>query len=153
MIVCHITHDLQTHAPWVAKNLQGALKNMNVTVLDNGVPRKAEDVLFADKVMETKANKGVWPTVELLLQYWLSKAPEEVKAFKVQVEDTRINLGDKKHGQTKDKNMERRLTIVFPEFLHQIIRATYSSNELKMDKEFFNEFASRFPAFRIPERL
>lgn len=122
-------------------------------VIENGRIRNAEDVSFADLVIKTKNNKGMWPTIELLLQYWMSKTPEDVKAFKVQVQDTRSDLRDKKFGQTKDKNMERRLTVVFPEALHNLIRVVYPASEMKMDREFFNEFAKRFPAFRIPDHL
>jgi hypothetical protein len=122
--------------------------------VSNGVIRKAEDVLFADEVLNTKGQKGLWPTIELLMKYWVSKAPEEVKAFKVQVEDTRSDLRDRKYGTTRgDKNMERRLTIVFPQALHNLIRAVYKADELKLDKLFFNEFAKRYPAFKVPEKL
>lgn len=124
----------------------------DVLTVSNGRIRKGSDLLFVEEVAKSK-EKGIWPTIELLMQFWASKAPEEVKAFKIQIDDTRDNLRDKEFGQTPDKNMNRRLTVVFPQALHDLIRVVFPANELKMDKEFFNEFATRFPAFRLPEKL
>ncbi len=122
-------------------------------VVSNGRIRSAESVAFADEVIECKKNKGMWPTIELLLGYWMKKSPEDFKAFKVQVDETRSNLRDSRFGQTPDKNMERRLTVMMPEALHNMVRAIYPSDELKMDKKFFAEFAKHFPMFQLPSSL
>lgn len=126
---------------------------MAVPVVSNGKIRESPDVFFAEKAIELKRNKGVWAVIEFLMKRWMSDSPEEVKAFKVHIEDTRSNQIDKKFGRTRDKVMDRRLVVVFPYELQRMIRALYHADELKMDRKFFNEFARRFPAFRIPERM
>lgn len=121
--------------------------------LMTGKIRDAGDVMFAEKVFDSKRDKGVWPTIELMIDYWTQKNPTDWKAFKIHLENTRNDLKDRKFGQTPDKNMERRLTMVFPEKLHYMIRAIYKPDELKMDKGFYLEFLKRFPIFQVPEKI
>ena len=124
-----------------------------IPVVDNGKIRNNHDVLFAEMAIQLKKNKGVWDVIEFLLKRWMSDSPDEVKAFKVHIDNTRSDQIDKEFGQTRDKTMDRRLVVVFPFELQRMIRALYPATELKMDTEFFNEFAKRFPAFRIPEKM
>lgn len=126
---------------------------MAIPVISNGRIRKSEDVSFAEKAIELKNNKGVWDVIDFLMKRWISDSPEEVKAFKVHIDDTRENQIDKKFGRTRDKVMDRRLVVVFPFELQNMIRALYRTDELSLDKKFFHEFARRFPAFRVPERI
>jgi hypothetical protein len=60
---------------------------------------------------------------------------------------------DPKFGQTDDKNMNRRLVMIFPTDLQFLIRKVYSVEELPFDKKFFQEFATRYKALRIPEKM
>jgi hypothetical protein len=115
---------------------------------------KAEDILFADKVIEARKNKDPWTVIEMLVEAWAKKTPEDFKAFKLHLSDTKSGLDDKKFGRTTgDKYMERRLTVVFPQDLMYMIRSIYKNDELPMDKKFFSEFAKRFRIFQIPEKL
>jgi hypothetical protein len=62
-------------------------------------------------------------------------------------------LIDKEYGSTKGgKQMERRFKLLFPTTLMLLIRAVYSADELKMDKKFYDEFATRYPGFRVAEK-
>ncbi len=122
--------------------------------IDNGKFRDASDVQLADKTLETRKNKGLWGTLELLVDAWAKKTPEEFQGFKIQIDAYRDGLVDPKYGQTKGgKDMERRFTMVFPQSLYMMIRSMYKADELNMDRKFLAEFANRFPMFRIPEKL
>ncbi len=126
----------------------------NFIAVDNGKIRGAHDVAFADRVMETKRNKGQWETIDLLVNEWAKTSSDDFRAFKVQMDDYRSGLFDRKYGTTSgDKNMERRFTMAFPEKLFHMIRAIYKANELPMNKTFYQEFGRRYPLFRVPEKL
>ena len=126
----------------------------NLIAIDNGRIRGADDVSLVDKVIETKNNKGVWETIEFLVNAWMKKTPEEFEGFRVQIDAYRDGLFDPKYGQTSGgKDMERRFTMSFPQSLYLMIRSIYKPDELNMDKKFLAEFARRFPFFRIPEKL
>jgi hypothetical protein len=125
----------------------------NFLAVDNGKIRGANDVAFADKVIETKKNKGPWETIDLLVNEWARTSPDDFGAFKVQMDDYRSGLFDRKFGQTTGgKDMERRFTMVFPEKLFHMIRAIYKADELPMNKPFYREFCNRYPLFRVPEK-
>jgi hypothetical protein len=125
---------------------------MNIIATDNGRIRDASDVLLADKVLESK--NDIWATIDLLVNAWEKKSPEDFKAFKVQMGDYRSGLFDRRFAQTKDgKNHERRFTMVFPEKLYNMIRAIYKADELPMDKKFYYDFLKRYPFFRVPEKI
>lgn len=125
-----------------------------ITAVSNGKIREAGDVELAEKVLEYKNEKGPWKTIELLVNAWAKKTPEDFQGFKVQLDDTRAGLFDRKFGQTKGgKDHARRLTMIFPEKLFWLIRSIYKADELPMNREFYNEFLRRFPFFMIPEKI
>ena len=127
---------------------------MDIQTISNGKLRRAGDVELADKALEMKKNKGLWDTLELLVNAWMKKTPKDFEGFKFQIDAYRDGLFDSKYGQTAGgTDMDRRFTMVFPEKLFFMIRTIYKSDELNMDKKFYAEFARRFPFFRIPEKL
>jgi len=108
---------------------------------------------FADLVFDLRQKGDPWVVIDHLIQYWIKSAPEEVQAVKIDVDDQRSMLIDKEYGTTKGgKQMERRFKLLFPTNLMLLIRAVYPSDELKMDKEFYDEFASRYPGFKVAEK-
>lgn len=115
--------------------------------------RSSNDVQLADKVVHMRKNKDQWETIEELVKAWMERTPEEFKAFKVYLNDTREVQVDSKFGTTKNKDQDRRLLLVMPRPLHDMIRSIYKPDELKMDKKFFMEFARRFKIFKIPEKI
>lgn len=121
-------------------------------ILDNGRIRDSEDIDLADNIIKAR-KKGPWEVVDLLVKAWIRKSPEEVQAVKVDISDQREMLIDKKYGQTKGgKDMERRFTLIFPTSLQLLIRTQYKADELPFDRKFYNDFAKRYPGFRISER-
>ncbi len=127
----------------------------NFLVLDNQTKtlRKASDVEVVDKILELKTLKGPWDVIEELIKIWYEKSPEDVQGVLISIGDMKGTRKDPLYGQTDDKNMGRRLIMVFPMGLQHLIRKVYSAEELPFDKKFFQEFATRFKAFQVPEKI
>ena len=127
---------------------------MDIQTISNGKLRQASDVQLADKAFEMKKNKGLWDTLELLVNVWMKKTPEDFEGFKIQIDAYRDGLFDSKYGQTAGgKDIDRRFIMSFPKKLFFMIRSLYKAPELPMDRKFYAEFARRFPFFKIPEKL
>lgn len=124
-----------------------------IFIADNGQIRNLEDVELAEKIIEKRAKKDPWAVIDELVQIWAKKAPDEVDAIQINVGQYRESLEDKKFGQTKlGKQQERRFKLSFPRTLMLMIRSVYKHNELEMDEKFFNEFAKRYPFFKVAEK-
>ncbi len=106
-----------------------------------------------DKILEMKKTKDPWEVVDQLVQIWYAKSPEEAQGVLVQVEDLKDTRKDQTFAETDDKNMNRRLIVLFPLALQALIRKVYTVEELPFNKPFFREFAKRYQAFQIPEKL
>ena len=127
---------------------------MVLLTVDNGKIRKAESIQAAEKIIEMRQKRGIWDVIDELIKIWAKIAPDEEQAVKMNIADYRENLNDRKFGQTVGgKHMDRRFTLAFPRSLMLMIRSQYKADELPMDKKFFFEFARRYPAFQIPEKL
>lgn len=128
--------------------------NINMLVIENtGRVTDKDKVEFADRIMELRDKKDPWVVIDELVYYWIKSNPEEVEAVKIDVQDQRELLTDKKFGSTKGgKLMERRFKLLFPTSLMLMIRAVYPHEELKMDREFYDDFANRYPGFRVAEK-
>lgn len=129
-------------------------------VLTNKI-RNARDLSFADEVFKAK-RQNPWRAIELIVEAWATKKPKQFAAYDKYIGDTRENLADKKYGLTKDSSRngrvsdrghDRRLKLIMPVDVERMIRVVFNTQELVMDKEFFDEFARRFPFFKIPEKL
>lgn len=120
---------------------------------DKGRILDAERVELADRVMELKNKKDVWLVINELVNYWIKTTPEDVEAVKMNISDARENLTDKKYGETKGgKDFDRRFQLIFPTRLNLLIRAVYPAEELPMDRQFYRDFAKRYPGFKIAEK-
>lgn len=131
------------------------LEKMAVDLIidDNGKKRKKSDIDFADDIIKLKNAKDQWAVIEKVLEHWVKSTPEESAALKVQLDDHREMLIDKEFGQTTGgKDMERRFSLIFPLRVQQVLRTIYAPEELEFDKKFFNEFAKRYPKFRVAEK-
>lgn len=127
---------------------------MSILVQDNGKIRKAEDVLVAEKVIATRQKKDPWSVIDELIKVWVKIAPDEEQAVRMNIADYRAAQHDKKFAQTLGgKQMERRFTMAFPRSLMLMIRTQYKADELPMDSKFFAEFARRYPAFKVAEKI
>lgn len=118
-----------------------------------GLPRMSKDVELAEEVIRLKNSKGHWAVIDKLLEAWSKRAPDEVDALQIELEDHRENLTDKEFGLTAGgKDFDRRFKLVFPRQLMVMIRAIYRGDELPMDEKFMQDFAKRYPFFRVAEK-
>lgn len=119
----------------------------------SGLPRNSKDVELVEEVIRLKNTKGHWAVIDKLLEAWSQRAPDEVNALQIEIEDHRENLTDKRFGTTAGgKDFDRRLRMAFPRELMVMIRAIYKVDELPMDNKFYTEFLTRYPFFRIAEK-
>ena len=112
-------------------------------ILHNGIPRKYKDVHLVKQVEDLKRKSGSnpWPVIDLLIKAWVDRAPDEVEAMHIVIQEYRQTLFDKKFGQTTGgRDFGRRFVVDFPEKLLLMIRTVYSSQELPMDAVFFRKF-------------
>lgn len=127
---------------------------VNILIQDNGKIRNFEDVELAEKVVEQRKNKDPWVVIDELLKIWAAKAPDDEKAVRINVDEYKEVQKDKVFAQTMHgKDQERRLILAFPYSLQQMIRTQYKADVLPFDKKFYKEFARRYPAFKIPEKV
>lgn len=139
---------------WVCQRLSRAqMTDQLVKDELSGKVYKASDVDAIEYVLKLRKERDPWEVIEELIRIWMVKNPGEFQGFKIHLKDVKETRQDPKFGQTPDKNMERRLTIVFPLTLQSLIRKVYSVEELPFDRNFFQEFAMRFRMFQIPEQL
>lgn len=125
----------------------------NIVISDNGQIRNLDDIQLAEDIIDLRNKKDSWAVIDKLLQVWVKKAPEEEQMMQINIAQYKETLKDKKFGQTLNgKDQERRFKLAFPRSLLMYIRSVYKSDELKMDEKFYQEFAKRYPAFKVAER-
>lgn len=124
-----------------------------IIVAENGQIRNIEDVEFAEKIIDLKNKKDEWAVIDALIHHWAEKAPDEEQALQINVGQYREQIKDKKFGTTLlGQDQERRFKLAFPQTLMLMIRSLYKADDLQMDEKFFEEFAKRYPAFRVAEK-
>lgn len=105
-----------------------------------------------DRILQMRKNNSPWEVIDYLIQVWYETTPEDAQGTLITVRDLKETRKDQTFGQTDDKNMDRRLVVLFPLGLQSLIRKVYKAEELEFDKKFIMEFANKYPAFRIPEK-
>lgn len=96
-----------------------------------------------------------------MIKIWKQRNPAEWKSFIVHLDDTKQAQKRKwvgRHewtGVTKDKESGAYFSMVvdFPVWIMQALRKLYNSDELPMDKKFFERFAREFPEFAIRKKI
>ena len=121
-----------------------------------GRKMKYSDAMFVEHVFKEKANNGSnpWPAIELIIKHWSESNPKKWKSYLIDVSDLRETRKDKKYGSSKDKvtGGYLRYTLDLPQEIMMRIRKVYNVDELPMNREFFHEFARRFPSMRVAEK-
>lgn len=124
-----------------------------IYIADSGKVRSYEDLEIAEDIIETRNKKSPWEVIDKLVKLWAEKTPDDVEAMKINVEQYREGLVDKKFGQTADgKEQERRFTLTFPKNLMLLIRTQYKADELPFDSDFYRKFGERYPFFKVAEK-
>ena len=115
------------------------------------------DANFVESVIKLKQKSGSkpWPVIEALFNYWASKNPREYQSFIINIENIRKTRKDPKYGSSTDKETGGilRYTLDIPQEVMFMLRKVYDVDELPMDREFFIEFARRFPRFKVAQKL
>lgn len=106
-----------------------------------------------DKILDLKKDKSPWEVIDYLIKIWYDTSPEEGQGMVISVKDLKETRKDAVYGQTDDKNMDRRLILLFPLGLQHLIRKVYKTEELPFTRDFFVKFANRYKAFQIPEKI
>lgn len=124
-----------------------------LVIKENGKIVDLDKADLADRIIELRKKKDPWVVIDELVKYWAGNSPDEVEAAKINIADQREILEDKEFGQTKGgKDFERRVQLIFPTSLLLLVRSVYPSEELIMDRQFYRDFAKRYPGFRIAEK-
>lgn len=105
--------------------------------------------------LKQKSGSSPWPVIEKCFNVWAEEKPTKWKSYVVYLDDVRKTRKDPTFASTKDKvsGGYLRYTVDIPQEVMLMIRCIYSPNELPMNREFFIEFARRFPKFRIAEKV
>ncbi len=119
--------------------------------------RNSSDVLAADRLISLKKKKGstLWTVISEVLKIWAERNPKEWESYLVRISDIKHTRKDKKFGSTYDKisGGYLRYTLDIPQKVMLMIRSLYDHTELQMNRDFFIEFARRFPRLKIAEKL
>ena len=122
-----------------------------------GRKHKISHLHWVDNVTKLKKKSGndPWPVVESCFNFWANQSPSRYRSFLVSIDNTRETRKDPKFASSNDKVTGGilRYTLDIPEEVMFMVRCVYTEDELPMDREFFNEFAKRFPRFKIAEKL
>ena len=125
-----------------------------ILIAENGRIRKLADVELAEDIVKTRNQKDHWAVIDKLIKTWEERTPDEVQAIKINLEQYKEGLYDKEFGQTRlGKEQERRFSLVFPLQLQNMIRTLYSAEDVPFSKEFYRDFAKRYPRFRVAEKM
>lgn len=123
----------------------------------NGRRHKVEHLNWVDQVvkLKKKSASNPWPVIEACFNFWAQQSPSRYRSFLISIDNTRATRKDPKFASTKDPihGGYLRYTLDIPEEVMMMIRCIYNVDELPMDKEFFNEFAKRFPKFMIASKI
>ena len=113
---------------------------------------------LTNHLWEMRNTRNPWEVIEEVIKIWGKKDPTNWKSYIVRIKELRdsrkvTTVGTKQfRGVSRDDKKNGAMlsyTLDIPEWVIFAVRKLYNSSELVMDKEFFNEFARRFPAFKV----
>ena len=116
-----------------------------------------EDFTAVDKLIALKKVSGAspWPVIEMCFKIWSETNPRHYNSYLVYLKNIKDTRKDKRFASTYDRKTGGylRYTLDIPEKVLLMIRSLYNYDELPMNREFFFEFARRFPTYKIAEKL
>ena len=122
-----------------------------------GRRHKATNLAWVEQVikLKKKSASNPWPVIEACFNFWAQQSPTRYNSFLVSVDNTRQTRKDPKFASTYDKvhGAYLRYTLDIPQEVMLMIRCVYNTNELPMDRQFFLEFAKRFPNLKVAQKL
>lgn len=123
-----------------------------------GIKRDTKDLDIVVGLEKLKATSGrnPWPVIEAIFKLFQDKKPTAYKSHLFYIDGVRETRRDKKFASSKKDLVNDgvlRYTLDIPEFVMKAIRFIYSDEELPMNREFFLQFAKRFPNYKIAEKV
>jgi hypothetical protein len=117
-----------------------------------GIKRNIKHVMAVERLEKLKGSNpnNPWVVIEECLDMWKATNPTDYKSYLYHLDETRQTRADHKFGQSKTGMY--RYTLDIPQKVLFMIRCLYDDTELPMNKEFFHEFARRFPKLKIAEK-
>ncbi|MEK6882964.1 MAG: hypothetical protein AABY22_25290, partial [Nanoarchaeota archaeon] len=105
--------------------------------------------------LKQKSGSSPWSVIEECFNIWASEKPTKYNSYLVYLQDIKETRKDKEFASTKDPvtGGYLRYTLDIPQEVMMMVRCVYNSSELPMNREFFQEFAKRFPKFKVAEKL
>lgn len=131
----------------------------NITDLPDYKMAPLRVIRAADKLLKMKAKHNVWTVIKEVLKIWSELNPKQYKSHLVEVSDVKksrktTSVGSKHFsGISKAGGSYNAYLLDIPEKVIYMIRTIYSPEELPFDKKFYKEFARRFPAYKVMERI
>lgn len=122
-----------------------------------GIPRQMEHFNAVKRLEDLKVKSGSnpWPVIEECMSIWKSTNPLQWEAHLVEIKDVRETRKDSKFASTVDRETggTLRYTLDIPQKVIYMIRMMYTAEELPMNREFFLQWARRFPQTKVAEKL
>ena len=120
----------------------------------NGMQKSFKDLDAVNKIVDARRKNDKWEVIDLIVNLWSSKAPDEVEAVNINIDEYKAGLQDKEFATTAEGgDMDRRFFLSFPTRLMLMIRTQYKVEELPFDKAFYNKFAKKYPFFMVSEKV
>lgn len=106
-------------------------------------------------LLKRKSGANPWPVIEMCFKIWADSNPRKYNSYLIYLRNIKATRKEKKFASTTDRVTGGilRYTLDIPEKVLLMIRGVYSPLELVMNRDFFMEFARRFPKFMIAEKL
>lgn len=118
--------------------------------------RPLEAMQLADKLIENSAKKGLWPSINLIVETWFKRHPDEAALHKKLVADERSNQKNE-YASTVRKNGDlggvRHMGEIPPEIYSTIDMICYKQIQEYGEKKFWREFFRKYPVFSIAEKV
>lgn len=126
--------------------------SMNYIYDQFGIPRNISDIRSVEKLesLKRKSQGNPWPVIEECLKIWKDSEPKTWESYLYRLEQVKSTRRDQRFGQSRTGMY--RYTLDIPQKVMFMIRCLYDDEELPMNKEFFHEFARRFPRLKVAEK-
>jgi len=106
----------------------------------------------ADRLLKTKAEKGLWPAIEECIRIWKGKNPEEWQSYLFYLKDIKTSRKTPLAHSKDSRGRYLRYVVDVPQQVVKMIRVLYPPEDLKMDIKFWTKFGKKFREFMIPEK-
>ena len=126
------------------------------TTLGNERPAWAANI--ADRMLAFSKKYGLWGTLEFIVETWLRRHPEEYREFKQYLRRQKENTQDEfgSNERTRHGAMRLRRISEIPSEIVIVMEVLFRDeieNYPQGKREFYREFARRFPIFNVAGKI